>query len=95
MTILNIFQRLLSWFLSKFKSRKQIQVEYIPDFCEVDSCKEKLFTTNSKKCKYCGQYFCNNHIAPAEKHNCEGNLKSIKHGYRVEYSKGKTIITSK
>ena len=97
---MNIFQRFLSWFLSYFKKLKieekdDIQKEKIPDNCQFENCTNKLFITNYKKCKYCGRYFCSMHIAPAEKHNCKGNLKSLSHSYRTIYSKGRTTVISK
>lgn len=93
--LLNIFERLLSWIISKFKKVKLKTKEKISDTCQLSGCNTTLNIINGKKCKYCDKYFCIAHLAPAENHNCKGKLTDLKYRFRELYSKGNRTIISK
>lgn len=98
---MNIFQRFLSWtkslmnnLMTESEDSELKTKEKAPIICQVEGCDTELNIINGKKCGYCKQYYCITHIAPAEKHNCKGKLRTIPGGHRVLYSGGKREIIS-
>jgi hypothetical protein len=102
------FDRIINWWERLFSHKKERDISVVhimkkrvkkrskpmPDVCEFVGCKKRLSIISGKECKYCGNFYCIKHLAPAENHKCPKKLNTIPASVREMHGPGGRLTVS-